>query len=137
MHRRTRRVAVALAIAGALVVGGCAEDKSTANSGGDSTGTTAASSGGGGDGAKLYGATCAACHGKDAKGMPNLGKDLTTSEFAIGLSDADLVKFLKEGRSTDDPANTTGVAMPPKGGNPALTDADLESIVAYLRTLEK
>jgi len=140
MHRRTRQVAVALAIAGALLVGGCAEDKSTANSGGgDNTDTPAAGGGGGGggDGAKLYSSTCAACHGKDALGMPNLGKDLTTSEFAKGLSDADLVAFMKKGRDTSDPANTTGVAMPPKGGNPALSDSDLESIVTYLRTLEK
>ena len=44
---------------------------------------------------------------------------------------------LKTGRSTSDPANTTGVDMPPKGGNPALTDQDLLDIIAYIRTLEK
>lgn len=30
---------------------------------------------------------------------------------------------------------TTGVVMPPLGGNPALTDADLIDVIAYVRTL--
>ena len=81
--------------------------------------------------------TCASCHGLDAKGLPNLGKDLTTSAFAKGLSDNKLVEFLTKGRSTSDPANTTGVDMPARGGNPALTETDLYDIVAYVRTLEK
>jgi len=87
-------------------------------------------------GAIAFAGTCASCHGPDAKGLPSLGKDLTTSEFAIALSDAELIEFIKTGRPTGDPLNTTGVDMPPKGGNPALTDQDLANIVAYLRTLE-
>jgi disulfide bond formation protein DsbB len=31
--------------------------------------------------------------------------------------------------------NTTGIAMPPKGGNPLVTDEQLQIIVAYLRSL--
>jgi len=81
--------------------------------------------------------TCASCHGLDAKGLPNLGKDLTTSDFSKDLSDKDLIAFVMKGRSTSDPANTTGVDMPARGGNPALTETDLYDIVAYLRTLEK
>ena len=82
-------------------------------------------------------ATCAACHGPDAKGLPNLGKDMTTSEFILGSSDAELLEFIKVGRSVSDPANTTNVDMPPKGGNPALSDEDLADIIAYMRTLEE
>ena len=81
--------------------------------------------------------TCAACHGQDAKGMPGLGKNLTTSEFAKGKSDPELVAFVKTGRPTSDPLNTTGVEMPPKGGNSSFTDQDLFDIVSYIRTLEK
>jgi disulfide bond formation protein DsbB len=88
-------------------------------------------------GAEAFAGTCASCHGPDAKGLPSLGKDLTTSEFAMGLSDAELVAFIKTGRPIGDPLNTTGVDMPPKGGNPALTDQDLADIVAYLRTLQQ
>ncbi|MCB0074956.1 MAG: cytochrome c, partial [Caldilineaceae bacterium] len=81
--------------------------------------------------------SCSACHGADAKGVPNLGKDLVDSEFVAKMSDDELVAFVKQGRSTDDPANTTGVAMPPKGGNPALQEAQIRGIVAYLRSLHK
>lgn len=80
--------------------------------------------------------TCIACHGVDAKGMPNLGKDLTTSEFVKTTVDLDLVTFVSQGRPTFDPANTTGVDMPPKGGNPALTEQDIKDIISYLRTLQ-
>jgi disulfide bond formation protein DsbB len=62
---------------------------------------------------------------------------LTTSEYAIGLPDAELILFLTKGRPASDSLNTTGVDMPPRGGNPALTDQDLADIVAYVRTLEK
>lgn len=82
-------------------------------------------------------ATCAACHGPDAKGMPNLGKDMTTSEFIANSTDAELLAFVKVGRPPGDPANTTGVDMPAKGGNPALSDEDLADIIAYIRTLEE
>jgi mono/diheme cytochrome c family protein len=81
-----------------------------------------------------YTKTCIACHGADLKGMPNLGKDLTTSDFVKGKTNPEMVEFLKVGRPASDPLNTQGVDMPPKGGNPALTDADLLNIVAYVRT---
>jgi mono/diheme cytochrome c family protein len=81
--------------------------------------------------------TCAACHGPGGEGVPNLGKDMTTSEFIAGKTDDELVEFIKVGRAPDDPLNTTGVAMLPKGGNPSLSDDDLYDIVAYIRTLHK
>lgn len=88
------------------------------------------------DGAKLYAASCSTCHGQDGKGVPNLGKDLTLANpFMKGKSDAELLAFIKEGRAADDPANTTKIAMPPKGGAAALTDAELLAIVAHLRGL--
>ncbi len=89
------------------------------------------------EGKKLFEGTCSSCHGPDAKGLPGLGKDLTTSEFAKGLSDEELLQFIKKGRPASDPMNTTGVDMPPKGGNPALTDDQIRAIIAYIRTLEK
>lgn len=88
-------------------------------------------------GKDLFTGTCTSCHGPDGTGITGLGKDLTTSSFTAGLTDQQYVDFLKVGRSTSDPANTTGVDMPPKGGNPALTDEDLQDIVAYLRTIHK
>ena len=89
-------------------------------------------------GKEIYNQVCVACHGPDAKGLPGLGKSLhpSDSEFIRSKTDDELVAFIKQGRSTDDPLNTTGVAMPPKGGNPALTDQDLYDVVAYIRTLK-
>lgn len=81
--------------------------------------------------------SCAACHGPTGEGLPGLGKDLTSSEFVSTKTDAELVDFIKVGRDPSDPLNTTGVAMPPKGGNPALSDEDLFNILAYIRTLQK
>ncbi len=109
-------------------------------SGGNGGGSTANNDGGGGGdaaaGKDLFASSCASCHGPDAKGLAGLGKDLVTSEFAKGLSDQELVAFITKGRDANDPLNTTGVAMPPKGGNPALTEKQLQDIVSYLRELE-
>ncbi len=88
-------------------------------------------------GAELFTVTCAACHGPKGEGVQGLGKNLTTSTFVASQNDEQLLEFIKKGRDVNDPANTTGVAMPPKGGNPALTDEDLYDIIAYIRTLQK
>ena len=69
--------------------------------------------------------------------MKGLGKDMTTSTFIAGLSDTDLLAFVKKGRAPGEPLNTTGVMMPPKGGNPALKDEQLQDIIAFIRTLHK
>jgi disulfide bond formation protein DsbB len=89
------------------------------------------------EGQKLYTQTCSACHGPAGEGMPGLGKDMTQSEFIAGMSDDELLAFIKVGRDPSDPLNTTGVAMPPKGGNPALDDDDLRHIIAFMRTIHK
>ena len=82
-----------------------------------------------------YDKVCATCHGKDANGLPKLGKGLRDNEFTKSQSDAELVEFLKIGRPATHPLNTTGVDMPPKGGDPTITDEDLQNVVAFLRTL--
>ncbi|MEW6745888.1 MAG: cytochrome c oxidase subunit 3 [Planctomycetota bacterium] len=81
--------------------------------------------------------TCAQCHAKDGRGMPGQGKDLRTSEFVTKLSDAELLDFVKVGRQPWDPANATGVMMPPRGGNMALCSQDLADIIAHVRELQK
>jgi len=47
------------------------------------------------------------------------------------------VTLLKEGRPSGHELNTTGVDMPPKGGNPSLTDEDPSAVVAYLRSINQ
>ena len=88
------------------------------------------------DGQMVYTAICSACHGMDARGIENLGKDLIDSEFVDSLSDDELLTFIKLGRPIWDAENTTGIDMPPKGGNPALTDEQILAVIAYVRTLE-
>ena len=80
--------------------------------------------------------TCAGCHGADGTGIPNLGKNLVGSEFIANIGDSDLADLIKIGRPASDPANTTGIDMPPKGGNPALTSEKIDGLVAYIRSLQ-
>lgn len=87
------------------------------------------------NGKVLFATTCAACHGPEGKGVQGLGKDMTASTFIAGLSDEELLAFVKTGRPISDPLNTTKVDMPPKGGNPALTDEQLQDIIAFIRTI--
>ena len=89
------------------------------------------------DGAALFKVTCPACHGQDAKGMQGLGKDMTNSEFIKQRSNQELAEFIKQGRTADDPLNTTGVAMPPKGLNMALSDEEILAIVEFIRSLSE
>lgn len=88
-------------------------------------------------GKEIFMTTCITCHGADAKGVKGLGKDLVTSKFAKGLDDANLAAFVAKGRDPGDPLNTTKIAMPPKGGNPALTDQDLLSVAMYVHSVQK
>lgn len=84
-----------------------------------------------------FDSVCIACHGPEGVGVEGLGKPFTTSEFLLTVDDQELLEFIKVGRPISDPANTTGVDMPPKGGNPALTDDQLLDIIAYIRTLHE
>lgn len=87
-------------------------------------------------GQDLFNSACSACHGLDAVGVAGLGPNLATSEFVDGLNDDELVQFVIRGRDPWDMENKTGIAMPSRGGNPAITDDDLYAIVAYLRSLD-
>jgi len=88
-------------------------------------------------GYELFVASCAACHGEGGQGMENFGLPLTTSGFVRGKSDKELITFIKMGRPMWDENNSTGLDMPPKGGNPAITDDDLQLIVDYIRAVQK
>ena len=87
-------------------------------------------------GRELYVTTCSVCHGPDAKGIAMLGKDLRGNEFVKSLGDAELVAFLAEGRPATHPLNERGVDMPPRGGNPSLSDEELGFIGDYLRSID-
>jgi mono/diheme cytochrome c family protein len=100
--------------------------------------TAAATAGSRGDavnGAELYSRSCQACHGLDGAGVEGLGKPWVDSDFIETRTDEEMFEFLVVGRPADDPDNTTGIAMSPRGGNPNLTDDDLYDLIAYMRTL--
>lgn len=88
-------------------------------------------------GKELFSENCTTCHGLEGQGVPHLGADLQTNKFVASSTDAQVVAFIEQGISASDPANTMHVAMPPKGGNPALTTQDLYDIVAFLRQIDK
>ncbi|HEX6385679.1 MAG TPA: cytochrome c [Anaerolineae bacterium] len=88
-------------------------------------------------GETLFVQSCSACHGPEGEGIEGLGKDMTTSSFIAGMDEQEFLTFVKTGRPIGHPDNTTGVDMPPKGGNPALTDEQLLDIIAYIRTFQQ
>ena len=90
-----------------------------------------------GKGQALYMQTCTACHGQNLQGMPHQGVSLVDNKFINTTSDRKLVAFLKVGRTPADPKSTTKLLMPARGGNPALDDDGLASIVAFLRQAQK
>jgi len=85
-----------------------------------------------GRGAPKFKSVCATCHGLNGKGLPNLGKDLTISQFVRDTSDEDLLTFIKVGR----PPMDGNPEMPAKGGDPSLTDGQISDIIAYMRTIQ-
>jgi len=94
---------------------------------------------GGGDprrGQELFNTTCIACHGPTGGGVEKLGANLRQSRFIARKSDAELIDFIKKGRQPGEPNSVLGLMMPPKGGNPAMSDANLKDVVAFIRTLQ-
>ena len=70
---------------------------------------------------KTYDAVCTACHAQSVAGSPKLGdKAAWAPRIKTGV-DA-MVKSVVTGKG----------AMPPKGGNPALSEADIRAVVEYM-----
>jgi cytochrome c oxidase cbb3-type subunit 3 len=73
---------------------------------------------------------CFACHGADAKGMPNLGANLTDSVWVHSDgSYAGIVKTI-----TDGTRSASGVTMPPDGGASLSAEA-VKEVAAYVWSL--
>ncbi|MBL8880543.1 MAG: c-type cytochrome [Phycisphaerales bacterium] len=87
-------------------------------------------------GNKIFHSVCVACHGQGGVGISGNGKPLVNNPFVQSLDDDGLLAFVKQGRAPSDPKNTTGIQMPPKGGNPAMSDDDILDVISYVRTLQ-
>ena len=130
--RTVKFFSIATLIIAALLLVACGGNDAAPDTGAPDT---AASVGDAVKGKTLYQQSCASCHGQNGEGVPGLGKDMAHSDFINGLTDAELVGFIKQGRSASDPLNTTNIDMPPKGGNPALNDEGIYDIVAFIRSI--
>ena len=73
--------------------------------------------------------TCIACHGANGKGTIPGVTDFTAKGGPLSKSDAELLKNISEGFQSPG----SFMAMPPKGGNPLLTEAEVRAVLAYLR----
>jgi len=78
---------------------------------------------------ETYNKTCVACHGSGGKGAFPGTPDFTSSSGALAKSDDVLIDHIANGfQSAGSP-----MAMPPRGGNPNLSDADVKAVLAYIR----
>jgi len=77
---------------------------------------------------QIYQQTCSTCHGSDGKGAFPGVPDFTGPYGRLSKPDNVLFKHIKEGFQS--PGNV--LAMPPRGGNPNLSDNDLKSVLDYL-----
>jgi cytochrome c553 len=78
---------------------------------------------------------CAKCHGEDGKGQTKMGqklgiKDFTDAKTQDGFKDEEAVKAIKEGLKDKEDK----LLMKPIEG---LSDDEVKSLVAYVRTLKK
>ncbi len=80
-------------------------------------------------GKAIYSQTCIACHGANGKGTIPGVADFTTKDGSLAKSDVELLKNISEGFQSPG----SFMAMPAKGGNPMLTEADVQVVLAYLR----
>ena len=78
------------------------------------------------NGKKIYESTCVACHGAGVAGAPKAGDKAAWAPRLKAGMDALYASALK-GKS----------AMPPKGGNNALADAEVKAAVDYIASLAR
>lgn len=81
-------------------------------------------------GEAVYSQTCIACHGSGGKGTIPGVPDFTDAEGVLSKSDTDLLNNISNGFQSPG----SFMAMPAKGGNPALIEADIKAVLVYIRT---
>ena len=82
-----------------------------------------------GGGKAIFESTCIACHGADGKGAIAGTPDFTSPSGPLSKSDSVLLDHIMNGFKSEG----SPMAMPPRGGNPNLSDEDLKTVLAYIR----
>ena len=78
---------------------------------------------------------CAACHGPEGKGVPNLGANLTDDEWIHSDGSwSGIVETIMKGVASD--KSSTGSVMQRKGGS-GLSDEQIEAVAAYVWSLSR
>lgn len=80
-------------------------------------------------GKSVYERTCVACHGADGKGAFPGVAPLGGKGGRLAKPDSVLIKNMLEGFQTAG----SPMAMPPKGGDPSLTEDDAAAVLQYMR----
>ncbi len=80
-------------------------------------------------GKDTYDSTCIACHGANGKGSLPGVPDFTDRNGRLSKPDGELLTNMINGYQS----KGSLMAMPAKGGNPALSPADMESVLQYIR----
>jgi cytochrome c5 len=81
-------------------------------------------------GEEVYNNACAACHATGVGGAPKIGEK---EDWAPRIKQGDKVLFE---HSKNGFTGKKGV-MPPKGGNPNVTDTDIKNAIAYMKSKVK
>jgi cytochrome c5 len=81
-------------------------------------------------GSAIYHQTCVACHGANGKGAVPGAPDFTSKNGPLSKSDALLLQHIENGFQSPG----SSMAMPPRGGNPKLTNDDLKNTLNYIKS---
>ena len=81
-------------------------------------------------GQAIYETHCSVCHGHDGKGTLPGVPDFTRKNGVLSLPAAVLLQRIEHGYQ----GRGAPMAMPPRGGDPSLTDEQIERVLAYLRS---
>ena len=114
-------VAKRLKPVGELVLAGSPQAAAGAASAATATTAAVAPATGANKAKSIYDASCAACHGSGVAGAPKLGDKLAWAP-RIKAGNATLYNSALKGKN----------AMPAKGGNTSLADADVKAVVDYM-----
>ncbi len=81
------------------------------------------------NGKAVFMGTCFACHGPDGKGLVPGTPNLQGKKSPLKQEDAILKERIVNGYQS----KGSPMAMPPMGGNPNLTDEEVEAVIAYMK----